>query len=145
MKVSKDKDALPVRVVCNGYEDYEAIVSRSKVQKGWTITLTPAGKGNVTLPIRLDPNRGKVTNGTVAVYELTDVKRNEDGSIQGINDSGTSSAAKNLSKMSAFIEIPLRSAVWKQIKFTAWKSRRRDTIRESCYMTAGKCMRIRRC
>ena len=102
VKVSKDKDALPVRVVCNGYEDYEAIVSRSKVQKGWTITLTPAGKGNVTLPIRLDPNRGKVTNGTVAVYELTDVKRNEDGSIQGINDSGTFFSSKKLIKNVSF-------------------------------------------
>lgn len=98
VEIPEANDALPVRVVCTGYEDYEAIVSKQKVQKGWTITLTPAGKGTVTLPIRLEPDRGKITSGTVAVYELTDVKRNEDGSIQGIDGTGDFISSKELIK-----------------------------------------------
>ena len=98
VKVPKANNALPVRVVCDGYEDYEAIVSLRNVQKDWIIALTPAGKGKITLPIRLEPDQGKISTGTVAVYELTDIKRNEDGSIQGIDGTGTFISSKKLIK-----------------------------------------------
>lgn len=97
-KVPEDKPTLSVTVLCNGYEDYSDVVSLRTVQKGWTISLTPAGKGSVTLPIRLEPDQGKISSGSVAVYELTDVKRNEDGSIQGINGTGNFISSKKLIK-----------------------------------------------